>query len=84
MLGVIDWAKRLDRQQGVRAGHTVKTLQRITDRRNKIAHEGDRQGRSRASITVKEIKADLTSLERIVTAIEALLPRPTRPVSASS
>jgi hypothetical protein len=81
MLGLTDWTRKLDGQRGVRRGDTEQTLQRISNRRNKIAHEGDRQGRSRAPITVDEVKADLAALESVVEAIETILPRAPRATS---
>lgn len=73
LVGLDDWAKKVDGQRGVQRGETVKCLQRITDRRNRIAHQGDRVGRGRAALDVTEVKDDLTALESIVRAIEALL-----------
>jgi hypothetical protein len=75
MIGVTGWTRRLDAERGVRKGDTEQTLERVRTRRNKIAHEGDRQGRSRAPISVDEVKTDLANLESIVAAIEAILPR---------
>jgi hypothetical protein len=77
MLGVKDWTKKLDVQRHVANGDTEATLKRITDRRNKIVHTGDRQGRGRARITVDEVSSDLARLTSIVAAIEVILP-PTR------
>lgn len=73
MLGVDDWSKKLDRQRATNKGSTEELLARITDRRNKIAHQGDRSGRGRAPLQVDDVKSDLAALESIVTAIEALL-----------
>jgi hypothetical protein len=75
MLGITEWTKKVDAKRGVRRGDTEQTLLRITNRRNLIAHQGDRQGRSRAPISVDEVNTDLASLESIVAAIEAILPR---------
>lgn len=73
LVGLDDWAKKVDGQRRVQRGETVKCLQRITDRRNRIAHQGDRVGRGRAALKVTEVKDDLAALESIVHAIEALL-----------
>jgi hypothetical protein len=73
LVGLDDWAKKVDSQREVPRGETVKCLQRITDRRNRIAHQGDRVGRGRASLDVTEVKDDLAALESMVQAIEALL-----------
>jgi hypothetical protein len=72
MIEVTDWAKQVDATRGATKGDTVANLERITTRRNRIAHEGDRSGRGRASLTVAEVRADLDCLESIVTAIEAV------------
>ncbi|MBI2708833.1 MAG: hypothetical protein HYX34_03965 [Actinobacteria bacterium] len=73
LVGLDDWAKKVDGQRRVARGETVKCLERITGRRNRIAHQGDRVGRGRASLDVKEVEDDLAALESIVRAIEALL-----------
>ena len=54
MLGVSSWATTIDRERGVGKGDTEALLDGVTNRRNKIAHEGDRLGRGRASLTVTE------------------------------
>jgi hypothetical protein len=73
LVGLDDWARRIDGQRRVQRGETVKCLERITERRNRIAHQGDRVGRGRAALDVTEVKDDLAALESIVHAIEALL-----------
>jgi hypothetical protein len=71
LLGVEDWAKKLDAHRKVSKGQTVEALDRITSRRNRIAHEADRVGRGRAALSVAEVKNDLALLESIVDAIDA-------------
>lgn len=73
LVGLDEWARKVDGQRRVQRGETVECLQRITDRRNRIAHQGDRVGRGRAALDVVEVKDDLAALESIVHAIEALL-----------
>ena len=73
LVGLEKWSKLLDVQRKVKTGDTVALLQRITDRRNRIAHEGDRVGRGRAALGVDEVKTDLDALESIVNAIEAVV-----------
>jgi hypothetical protein len=51
----------------------VEQLERVTNRRNKIAHESDRRGDGRASITVGETETILGDLRSIAEAIETLL-----------
>ncbi|MEI6374676.1 MAG: hypothetical protein WCP26_12920 [Actinomycetes bacterium] len=75
LIGLESWSKKIDSHRGVRAGTTVQFLERVTTRRNKIAHTGDRQGYGRAKLTVQEVKDDLAGLESIVDALEAILAR---------
>jgi hypothetical protein len=73
LAGVSSPQKALDKQRAVAKGDTEALLARITERRNKIVHTGDRQGRNRASLTLDEVKRDLAGLESLVAAIEELL-----------
>lgn len=73
LIGVEGWAARLDKARGVAKGETVAFLDRVTERRNKIAHQGDRSGRGRARLAVDEVQTDLAQLESIVNAIEAIV-----------
>lgn len=73
MLGISGWARELDKQRHVPPGESVATLDRITKRRNRIAHQGDRQGFGRAALTIEEVRSDLASLESIVAGINSLL-----------
>lgn len=73
MLGVSGWARQVDRGRGVPQGRSVEALDRITARRNRIAHQGDRQGFGRALITIDEVRSELSCLESIVAGIDVLL-----------
>lgn len=73
LIGVDDWAKRLDADRRVSKGDTVALLDRVTTRRNKIAHEGDRVGRGRANLTIAETGSDLAALESVVASIERVV-----------
>ena len=75
LIGIESWSKKVDSHRGVRPGSTVQLLERVTLRRNKIAHTGDRQGYGRAKLTAQEVKEDLAGLESIVEALEAILSR---------
>jgi hypothetical protein len=75
LLGVKDWTVKLDKERGVARGDTEAFLKRITDRRNKIAHEGDRSGRGRAALTASEVSADLVALESVINAIHSVTAR---------
>jgi hypothetical protein len=73
MIGVSNWSKQVDALRKVPNGTTVEELQHITDRRNKIAHESDRRGDGRASISVDEVERILGQLRSIVESIDMLL-----------
>ncbi len=73
MLGVVDWAKKVDAARKVPPGDTVEFLQRVTDRRNRIAHQGDRKGRGQANISATEVDSDLIDLISVVNAMEAVV-----------
>lgn len=75
LIGVKAWTVKLDKERGVAPGDTEAFLKRVTDRRNKIAHEGDRSGRGRAALTASEVSADLESLESVVNAINTVTSR---------
>jgi hypothetical protein len=64
--------KKVDKERGCPSGTTDKDLEAMRTRRNKIAHEGDRQGRSRAAITIDEVRRHLTAAKAIVEALEKL------------
>ena len=72
LLGISDWTRKMDHHRGSQKGQTFEFLDRVTKRRNKIVHTGDRQGLGRAPITVPEVKADLAALESIVGAMESI------------
>lgn len=72
LVGIESWARQLDRARGVKAGSTVAFLDRVTERRNRIAHEGDRQGYGRARLSAAEVRDDLVNLRSVVGGIETL------------
>jgi RiboL-PSP-HEPN len=73
LIGISNWPAKIDNQRGVAKGSTETFLARITARRNRIAHEADREGRRRASLTVDEVADDLEALRSIVVALEAVV-----------
>lgn len=73
LLGISDWTRKMDHQRGSHKGQTYELLDRVTKRRNKIVHTGDRQGMGRALITVQEVQADLAALESVVAAMESIV-----------
>lgn len=72
-IGVVSWAKKVDAERGVTQGNTVTELDRITARRNRIAHTGDRVGQGRASLEVNEVQGDLAIITEVVEAIDQIL-----------
>jgi hypothetical protein len=70
MVGMPKIWSSVDAKRGVGRGSSEAALEVITQRRNKIAHNGDRQGRGRAAITVNEVERDLSRLVEIVDAID--------------
>lgn len=73
LIGLQRWTRQLDEARGVAVGDTEAFLDRVTNRRNRIAHNGDRVGRGRASLTIAEVRADLAGLESVVGAIEKVV-----------
>ena len=61
---------RVDKRRKVSKGATEAELNRIVDRRNLIAHTGDRSGRGRAVITTAEVEADIGILISIIDALD--------------
>lgn len=62
--------KRVDGRRGVAAGRSESALERIYERRNRIAHQGDRSGRGRAAISIDEVEEDLRCIAAIVDALD--------------
>ena len=76
LCGVDKGMAKLDTARQVKKGTTQSQLTVISDRRNAIAHSGDRVGRGRRKITSDEVEAYLSQLESIVQAIEAVFSAP--------
>ena len=70
MVGVPKVWAAVDAKRGVAKGSSETALEAITQRRNRIAHSGDRQGRGRALITVSEVERDLACLVDVVGALD--------------
>lgn len=73
LVGIDKPLHRLDNARAVAKGTTEAELLEISERRNRIAHSGDRKGHGRASIETGEVRRQLDCLESIVQAIEAVL-----------
>lgn len=65
------WQK-VDKHRGVKGGESEQFLERLYERRNQIAHTGDRVGRGRATITATEVDDDLECVISIVDALETI------------
>ena len=72
-IGVKHWAKKVDDLRKVEKGTTVRELDEITERRNRIAHAADRKGSSRASAKLGEIGPQVVILKEVVDAIDEIL-----------
>ena len=74
-LGIKNWLKAVDQFRGVKKGTTENQLQTINQRRNNIAHTGDRQGQGRAKIQIKDVVGYLTNIRDTVMGIDEIVKR---------
>jgi hypothetical protein len=65
--------KAADGKRGVRAGTSERQLKELSDRRNRIAHTGDRVGRGHATLDITEVEGFYANTRSIVEALEAVL-----------
>lgn len=72
MVGERNLLQRVDGQRKLSKGASAAELSNLCTRRNKVAHDGDRQGRGRAAITVDQVERYLASMSSIVAALDAL------------
>ena len=72
-VGIEKWSTKVEKQLGVKKDWLKSNLERITTRRNKIAHTGDKQGRGRAKIDVEEVEEELKNIRCVVEAIGKVL-----------
>lgn len=75
MIGIEDWARKIDNIRGTPRGRTVEELTALTDRRNRIAHSADQSGQGRAAIEVEEVEEYLGIVLDVVNAVETLVDR---------
>ncbi len=66
------WPK-VDGRRKVTKGTSEKQLDELAERRNRIAHSGDRVGRGRAQLDVSEVDAHFGNAKSIVEALDAVL-----------
>jgi hypothetical protein len=72
LIGVKDWSRAIDKARGCDRGATVADLERISKRRNRIAHQGDRDGRGRANIDLAYVRRELDVLQSVARAMDDL------------
>lgn len=73
MLEIENWSKKVDKLRHVLPGTTVRDLDELTSRRNRIAHSSDRLGRDRAPMTYEAAKDYLEISRSVAGAIESML-----------
>jgi hypothetical protein len=71
LVGITGLFPKIDTYRKVGKGSSTEALDRIVNRRNVIAHTGDRKGRGRAVITVAEVEADLRCLKEIIEGLDS-------------
>lgn len=62
----------VDTERKTKKRRSEGELTRIVERRNRIAHTGDRSGRGRAEISLAEVEGDLACVRQIVAALDAV------------
>lgn len=65
--------KKVDTKRGVSPGTTEGQLKKLADRRNRIAHTGDRVGRKHATLSISEVEEHHANARSIVEALEKVL-----------
>lgn len=66
------WAS-VDRHRSVAAGTSHQQLKALAERRNAIAHTGDRRGRGRAPLSLQDVQAHVANATEIVQALDATM-----------
>jgi RiboL-PSP-HEPN len=70
IVGQKNLLNRIDARRGLPKGTSTQALEKIVERRNLIAHTGDRKGRGRATISVAEVEEDLKTVASIISALD--------------
>lgn len=78
-----DWSKRLDQLRKVEPGTTVRQLDEITARRNRIAHSNDQVRGRQAALGVEDVKQVVAIVEDVAHNIERLVEERTGPGAQS-
>ena len=63
----------VDKHRGVAKGTSVRQAKALAERRNQIAHSGDRVGRGRALLSLEEVEGFSTNAKATVEALDAVL-----------
>lgn len=66
--------KKVDARRGAAAGDSCKQLEALVERRNLIAHTGDRAGGGKRQLRVREVDRHVTNACQIVEALDFVLP----------
>lgn len=72
VVGQDNLLRRLDKERRVVGGATARSLEDFCERRNRIAHSGDRSGRGRAAISVTEVGEHLDCVQSVVEALDRI------------
>ncbi len=72
IVGVEQVMRKVDKRRGLEVGTTTERLERIYERRNRIAHAADRRGTGRAQLSTDEARDDINELVAVVGALEAV------------
>jgi hypothetical protein len=73
IVGFQGWSRKVDGARKVEDGTTERELERLTGRRNRIAHSADRKGQRRATIDLAEVEIYITLSKSVVSALDAVL-----------
>ena len=73
IVGINDLWNQVDRMRKVKQGTSANQLTELVDRRNRIAHDGDRSGRGRAPLSEETVARHIEDAHSIVDAIEKIL-----------
>lgn len=65
--------KKVDGNRKVAKGTSERQLRELTERRNRIAHSGDRSGSGRAHIDINDVTAHVGTAKGIVESLGAVL-----------
>lgn len=73
VVGKRQFWKKVDQTRNVRTGKSEQQLRALAERRNVIAHTGDRVGRGKATLEIGEVQRFLSDAKSIVEALDGAL-----------